>query len=441
MPKVSILVPRLPYFIIPRALDSIYQVALRGKVNDIKFEEGTLLADLRNRLVKDFLATNNVYALFLDSDMIFHPELVNLMVNRAKKNNIKILTGLYYSKEPGDPTPLIAKHHSGTHFLPLIDETLAFFKKHPFQPLYTPAPDHDALIEIGGCGAGCLLVHREVFENVPEPWFSFERNCSEDYYFCLKAVEHGYKIYADMSILPDHLAIRPVNTADYLRANPQDEVEFRLKLANVLIKAATEVLNKSVEDIVKQVPLGPKLALQAEREGKEIFETEAGVYDLIAWNCSVSFSNLLKVVYSVVPSFIEMNKPVLCFGSGLGVDALFIHRHGVEQVYYYDKSSLCRKMASEIYKIEEANIKILNDLKDLDEICGIIALDVFEHISPKSLSKVLRTLIPKLVKGGILVEHTPGPDPTHPFHYTHNMEKFLVPLGMEKVGECIWRKK
>lgn len=64
----------------------------------------------------------------------------------------------------------------------------------------------DELVEIGGCGFGCVLVKREVFEAVGYPQFVYhqalnhEHTFSEDLDFCRKALGKGYKVYLDPTI-------------------------------------------------------------------------------------------------------------------------------------------------------------------------------------------------------------------------------------------------
>ncbi|GAI93114.1 unnamed protein product, partial [marine sediment metagenome] len=68
---------------------------------------------------------------------------------------------------------------------------------------------------VGEGGAGFLLVKREVFEKLPYPWFSFEKG-GEDLYFCDKARENGFEIWADMSVLLGHLRLEPVGASQFL---------------------------------------------------------------------------------------------------------------------------------------------------------------------------------------------------------------------------------
>ncbi len=59
------------------------------------------------------------------------------------------------------------------------------------------------LVEVDATGTGCLLVKREVFENMPQPYFKFISSYthdvyqSEDIYFIEAAKKLGYKTYVD----------------------------------------------------------------------------------------------------------------------------------------------------------------------------------------------------------------------------------------------------
>ena len=69
--------------------------------------------------------------------------------------------------------------------------------------------------ETGSCGSGCLLVRREVLVDIKWPWFKTEYQeiylnegngikTGEDVFFCKKAIEKGYKVIADPSVICKH---------------------------------------------------------------------------------------------------------------------------------------------------------------------------------------------------------------------------------------------
>jgi hypothetical protein len=72
------------------------------------------------------------------------------------------------------------------------------------QAVYT-MPESTGLEEVGSIGTGIMLIKREVFEGMSEPWFDMPWQTSrgymgEDVFFCKKAQELGYKIYIDHDV-------------------------------------------------------------------------------------------------------------------------------------------------------------------------------------------------------------------------------------------------
>jgi hypothetical protein len=70
-------------------------------------------------------------------------------------------------------------------------------------------------------GSAGMLIRRSVLDKMSDPWFEMgklgtEYN-NEDVYFCKKAREAGFEIYADMDVQLDHwtpMSLRPVRTHD-----------------------------------------------------------------------------------------------------------------------------------------------------------------------------------------------------------------------------------
>ena len=74
---------------------------------------------------------------------------------------------------------------------------------------------HDEPSEVGGVGFGFLCVKQGVFESIPRPWFLIGRmqwsednamrvNVGEDYSWCGRAQQHGYKIMVDPDVKVKH---------------------------------------------------------------------------------------------------------------------------------------------------------------------------------------------------------------------------------------------
>lgn len=74
---------------------------------------------------------------------------------------------------------------------------------------------HDEPVEVGGVGFGFVCMKYGVFEEIPRPWFLIGKvqwsedsemrvNVGEDYSWCGKAQQSGYKIYVDPNVKVRH---------------------------------------------------------------------------------------------------------------------------------------------------------------------------------------------------------------------------------------------
>jgi FkbM family methyltransferase len=158
----------------------------------------------RNNLTRQFLQSDCTHLLFVDSDLVFGCDQIERMLT----HDLPIVGGLYVKKQEGPPQFVI----NGT-----------------FEPSQ-PRPDH--LMEVRYVGTGFIMVAREVFEKMIEVYgeqisyrldydagiteWDFwtmgvykypdgnKRWLSEDWYFCQRALDLGYKVYVDMAVLLKH---------------------------------------------------------------------------------------------------------------------------------------------------------------------------------------------------------------------------------------------
>lgn len=151
----------------------------------------------RNRLVENFLGD---WLLMLDCDHQFEPDLLARMVWRMKKYNLDVLSGLYRFKDP-----------------PCSPVLYAFGADDMCRPI-ARWPKETEVFQIGGAGAGCLLVRRKVFDLISEKLNEspFDRyvGFSEDHSFFMRLRKLGIKSFCAPDIECDHLRIRPVTFED-----------------------------------------------------------------------------------------------------------------------------------------------------------------------------------------------------------------------------------
>jgi GT2 family glycosyltransferase len=114
------------------------------------------------------------------------------------ENGKDICSGVYFQWDKDKLIPLVYKKSKND-----FNEEYKTFNE----------TSNEELVEVDGVGAGCLLIHRKVFEAIEKPYFLFEYNkdgiisLGEDFYFCNKAQEVGFKIWIDRRMVCSHFKI------------------------------------------------------------------------------------------------------------------------------------------------------------------------------------------------------------------------------------------
>lgn len=179
----------------------------------ISFLSGSLIYDSRNKLAGLAIDMEADYILWLDSDMVFQPNLLERMLNVLDEHKeIDILTGLYF-RRGGNFSPVIYSK------LEADEKGLVTFEDYDGIP--------DGLTEVAGCGFGCVLMRTDCLLDIAAKegggvWFTPILGAGEDCAFCIRARQHGFKIYCDPSIDLGHMAYAPV-TKDFYKAMKENK--------------------------------------------------------------------------------------------------------------------------------------------------------------------------------------------------------------------------
>lgn len=363
----------------------------------------TLIADGRNKLVETFLSKPRAtHLLFLDTDITCASNACRKLLSHDKQ----IISGVYFQR--------------GEHQFPLIYNYQGIRRMHDksrpaFSPMLAPVYDYldkkrlphvgityatlegnDGLIEIGGCGAGFLLVKRDIFENIPFPWFSFEMG-GEDLYFCHKARKHGFQIWADMSVLLGHLRLAPVGASQFLAQykNTAEANEFLGEEA--IARDLAGFLHKTPAHIKRRMRDNP--VLESARRWRErnpqtpdeirryYSETTEYLIDLGRWNATETF----KLIINHLPDVQGLK--VLDFGGGTGSLALLLHKRGAD-VDYLDLPGVISDFAR--FR-SDGRLNFIDSLLDKSQTYDlIVAIDVFEHLPdlPEQMTMIAEALKP-----------------------------------------------
>lgn len=169
------------------ALVSLFQFSERsGHDLVIINPQSSLIATGRNIGVTEALKRNVDYILFLDSDMVFPHTLLESLLHTQRR-----VVGATY-----------VKRHLPTQFVHHETDD----KQAPFLG--------EGVREVARLPTGAMLVKAEVFEAIGMPYFRCDyledgTELGEDYWFCDKVREAGYKVYldADVSRAVGHLGV------------------------------------------------------------------------------------------------------------------------------------------------------------------------------------------------------------------------------------------
>ena len=175
-------------------------LALLRKVGDctLMMKSGSLIYTSRNALATAAIQTDTDLVFWLDSDMVFQPDILERMVDTLQKNNLDILTGLYFRRVPPYSPVLLDKLE--------IDGVACDFTEWKHIP--------NDLFEVGACGFGCVLMKTDVFFDVQSKYgnmFAPIGNNGEDVAFCWRARQCGYKIFCDPSLICGHVGYSVVD--------------------------------------------------------------------------------------------------------------------------------------------------------------------------------------------------------------------------------------
>lgn len=144
----------------------------------------------RNFVVEKFLTTEHEWLWFVDSDIEIANDTLYKLLDAADPATHPVVTGIYPMILNEGQVPSI--------FTRGYDEKVDKVTMMPYLTL----PDSPT-IEVDGCGAGCLLIHRSILTTMrtifpPEkPWFDMgifdQVPYGEDFTFCMRVAQMGYK--------------------------------------------------------------------------------------------------------------------------------------------------------------------------------------------------------------------------------------------------------
>lgn len=182
------------------------------------------LVGARNKVVCQFLTTDVEWLFWVDTDMGFQPDTVAKLLAVADPVERPIVGGLaFIHKELAQdgmggfdtaPRPTIFD------WVPVGEDQWGFSPRMWYEP--------NALLKCGATGSACILIHRQVFENIRdaqgENWYTKVPNpttgkvMSEDISFCARAKLVGADVHVHTGVRTTHHKTLWVSEAQYWRS-------------------------------------------------------------------------------------------------------------------------------------------------------------------------------------------------------------------------------
>lgn len=169
----------------------------------IGVEGGPRIARSRCDVVRRFLATDAEWLYWLDADMVPPADIIERTMQHADPVTHPIVGALCFAGGRTKLVPTIYTITNDNADQHLESETILMYPQ-------------DMLIEVGGTGSACVMIHRSVFERIAEymgpdhplPWYQDQvvdnKDWGEDLIFCLRARAAKASIWIHTGIKVGH---------------------------------------------------------------------------------------------------------------------------------------------------------------------------------------------------------------------------------------------
>ena len=172
------------------AAEFAFSLATMTRVGATKISmiHNTLVYQARNMLASEAIDDGCDYVLWLDSDVVFAPDLMQRL-HADILQGYDFVSALYFKRQL--PTePVLRKEEGG---------------------VYTDYPKDD-IFPIGAAGFGACMMKtamiKDLYDRYGPPFNPPPDGAGEDIAFCRRAVTAGYKLYCDSRIKVRHIMTR-----------------------------------------------------------------------------------------------------------------------------------------------------------------------------------------------------------------------------------------
>lgn len=197
--KLLIGIPTLDY-VNAEFMQCLCRLIMRLKDGGVNFEldieSGTLVYMARERIAQKAVNEGFTHVLWLDSDMVFSPDILDDLMFSGHD----FVTGIYQARRKG---------YSSVIFKCIDLNKVERFEEYPKETF-----------EIQGCGFGCVLTATHILKAVllqKDTCFTPILQYGEDIAFCFRVRELGYKMYCEPSVVCGHIGHITIYPEDHER--------------------------------------------------------------------------------------------------------------------------------------------------------------------------------------------------------------------------------
>lgn len=177
----------------------------------------SLVYEARNSLAIKAMEQGCDYIMWLDSDMVFDPDVMLRLIEDAERLKADYVTGLYFSRSYPVQPMLLKKVEWGMAEDGEISRTGDLYFDYP----------RDSVFECEGGGFGCVLTSTKLIAEVAEKFkqspFAPLPAFGEDFSFCWRVKQLGKKMYCDSRVKCGHVGQFVFCESTYLKQKAKEE--------------------------------------------------------------------------------------------------------------------------------------------------------------------------------------------------------------------------
>jgi len=165
---------------------------------DLAHTPGSPVQVTRNNGVREFLETDREWMLWIDDDIMLPEGGAQTMMSTAEEIGPCVVSAI---------CPIIQFTSEGNigiaaNVAVKVEQGIGWLSWKDVQQRSSP-------FDVMSCGAGCILVHRKIYESLEWPWFEWVQSANgtdlgEDCYFGEKVLANGFRIVAEPRVWAEH---------------------------------------------------------------------------------------------------------------------------------------------------------------------------------------------------------------------------------------------